>query len=486
MAEKPTQSLAPARLRLPPKPVLLVPGHHFFTSVAPLPTGTAERELSGLASLALEADSPFAEEQLARGYFARPGVGLLVFAAVRRKFAAEQESWSQAGFVVPDFATWLARGEACDGTVVLETAQAVTAMEFAAGATLPRQVVSRPVAADQTSPEDAIAQTRDQVLVRIGSTRLVRRFRLAETACTLRGGKFEFHWEPQGSGAGRSAQSAVLSSSQLWAMDLREPAFVRTRRRDDQWNRFAWGALVGLGVAAVALVLGEAGLLGAQLANSRRLARVEQQAPAARAAESDSDIVNRLAGYIERKPQPLELLAYVNDLRPRAIYFTKVSIEGGLQMVVDGSTSVLAEINEFEAALRRAPGFASVEVKNIRAREGGGTFQLTLVFRAGFPIAAAVAETAAKTTAEPEPEPAPVVASPAVATPQPVATPAQRNGAQRPAATSRRAASSSSARPERTGGQGGQPGREAPGPMSDDDMPPPPPEGGGDFGPPPS
>ena len=46
--------------------MLLVPGCHFFTACAPLPAGTAERELPGLAALALEADSPFADAQPAR------------------------------------------------------------------------------------------------------------------------------------------------------------------------------------------------------------------------------------------------------------------------------------------------------------------------------------------------------------------------------------------------------------------------------------
>jgi hypothetical protein len=109
-----------------------------------------------------------------------------------------------------------------------------------------------------------------------------------------------------------------------------------------------------------------------------RQSRIRQQAAAAQRAEADSDIVDRLTGYIDRKPQPLELLAYVNDLRPREIYFTKVSVEGGLQLSIDAATSSLAVVNEFEAALKGAPALASVEVRNTRAREGGGTFQLSL------------------------------------------------------------------------------------------------------------
>jgi len=367
--------------------VILVPGCRFFTAIAPLAAGTAEKELPGLAALALEADSPFADAQLARGYFAAPQAGgLVVFAALRRMFAAEQETWAQAGFVVPDFATWLPRAETAGCIVVLETPEAVTALEFAAGSALPRRIVSRPVPAAPGGAEGATL-AREQALARIEPAgRRVRRYRLGEVACTVRGGRYRFHWEAQDSASEKTDEGGALTADQLWAMDLREPEFLRTRRRDFQWNRYAWATLAGLGAAAALLVAAEVGLLGARVLNARRQARIEAQTAAARQSEDNSDIVARLAGYIDRKPQPLELLAYVNDLRPRAIYFTKVSVEGGLQVVIDGSTSSLAVVNEFEAALKRSPAFASVEVKNIRTREGGGTFQLVLAFRPGFPV----------------------------------------------------------------------------------------------------
>lgn len=384
--------------------MLLVPGWHFLTAVATVPHGTPAREWPGLAALAIEADSPFAEEQLARGYFVQPDAGALVaFAALRRKFAAVQEAWTQAAFVVPDFATWLPRAEAHDGIVILETTEAVTALEFTAASALPRRIVSRPVPTGGGDGEAALAQAREQALARLApGARPVRRFRLGPVPCTPKGGRYQFHWETIGEDR-RAPAVTTLSAAQLWAMDVREPVFLRTKRRDFQWNRYAWGALLGLGLAAVALLVAEAGLLGGRALLARRQAQLAAQEPAARLSENRSDIVNRLAGYIDRKPQPLELLAYINDLRPRSIYFTKVSVEGGLQMVVEGATSALADINEFEAALRRAPVFTAVEVKNIRAREGGGTFQLSLAFRAGFPGAPANVAAAPGPTAKPAP-----------------------------------------------------------------------------------
>jgi len=384
VAESSTNPKLTGGHRLPEQPTILIAGHHFFTDAVALAPGTAARELPALAALALEQESPFGAEQLAGGRYEAPaGGGLVVFAALRRKFAAQQENWAKAGFVLPDFATWLPRGTAQPCIVVLETAEAVTALEYAASSALPQRIVSRPVPAEPTGAE-GVALAREQVLAKIvPGGRRVRRYRLTDTPCTVKGSRYHFHWEALDFVPEKSVESGAFAPAQLWAMDLREPEFLLTKRRDFRWNRLAWGTLVGLGVAAGCLILAEAGLLGAQVWLRSRQTRIDAQVPAARQAETNHDIVERLSGYIDRKPQPLEQLAYVNDLRPRSIYFTKVSMEAAGQMVIEGSTAALAEVNEFEAALKRSGAFTSVEQKNTRAREGGGTFQLALVFRAG-------------------------------------------------------------------------------------------------------
>ena len=553
--------------RLPELPTILVAGHHFFTDTVPLAPATVAREIPALAALAIEQEAPFSEEQLARGYYAAAEGGLVVFAALRRKFVAAQEGWGKAGFVFPDFATWLPRGSAKPGIVVLETAEAVTALEYAAGSVLPRRIVSRPVPAAPAAAEavvavsvpaaveglaavvaapavdgaapveaaplegeraveavvtasvplsvdgppavvaapaaevllpvegaapvvgerpaeasvvvvapapaevvpavdgsasahgagiveaaapvavpavaeaavvversvavaapvafDGVAIARAQVLARIApGERPVWRYRLADIPCTVKGSRYHFHWVALAGAPESAAELAAFVPAQLWAMDLRESDSVRTKRRDFQWNRIAWGTLLGLGGAAVLLVLAEVVILGGQLWLHSRQTRIDRQVPSARLAETNHDVVERLSAYIDRKPQPLEQLAYVNDLRPRSIYFTKVSVEGGTQMVIEGATSALAEVNEFESALTRSGGFASVGIGNVRAREGGGTFQLSLNFRPAVSNSAvAPVKINAALPAPAAAEPAPAVPAPAPAVPMPIMPP---------------------------------------------------------------
>jgi len=371
--------------------VVLVPGHHFFTETAVVAAGTPASELAARAALVLEGSAPFSDEQLARGHFAAAG-GMVVFAALRRKLAAEQEAWKAAAFVVPDFATWLPAGRAQPGVVVLETAAAVTALDFFNDSVLPHRVVSRPVPVEPGG-EEGIAMAREQVLARVvPGGRRVSRYRLGEVACLQERSRYVFDWQPLD---GAPAAATALTVAQLWAMDLREPGFLRVKRRDFQWNRIAWNSVLAIGIAAGLLVLGEVALLGGGVLLGQRQAQIDRQAPAARQTELNHGIANRLAAYIDRKPQPLEMLAYLNDLRPRSISYQKVSIENSAQLVIECATATPADVNEYEASLKKAPAIASAEARNIRTRsEGGSTFQLSVAFRPGFSAAKAPAAAA--------------------------------------------------------------------------------------------
>jgi hypothetical protein len=402
--------------RSPDAPVVLVPGHHFFTLVCPLPVGTPASEARAAIDLALEPVAPFPLEQLARGYYAPAGAGLaLAAAAYRRKFTpAELDSWKGALAVVPDFATWLPRAAGVQAVVVLETPGSVTALDCRGGP-LPERVVSRAVmvaqpelaavpanvaaevgadAADNPAADavaraggaagSAVNEARARVLERVATAgRPVWHYRLAEVPCLQAGAQFHFQWEAL-DGAPNPAAAPPLSSAELWALDLREAGFLQARRREFLFNRIAWNALLMGAAAAVFLLLLELGLVVGGQVLKRQQARVAAQAPEVSRIETNLEIVERLEAYGPRKPQPLGLLAYINDLRPRSIHFTRAVIEASGAMVIDAATANLADVNEYEAALRTAPGIGSVELRNVRSREGGATFQLVLAFREGF------------------------------------------------------------------------------------------------------
>lgn len=373
--------------RTPDRAVVLVPGHHCFGIPAPLPPGTLESEQAGIASLAIEQASPFPIEHLATGHIASAqGDGLVATAVYRRKLApAELEAWKDAQAVLPDYATFLCGTGSVQGSVVLlETAVCVTALDFGPGGGTPQKIVSRAIAGADKA--DAAAHAREQVLSRVEpGNRPVHRYRLGETPVQQRGTRLRFNWEPL---AGAPQVECEMPERVAWAQDLRDSDESLARRNAVGRERLFLRICYAVVLLLVLLAAGEGLLILGNVTTSKREAALAASAPAIAQIESDSEVANRLDGYGPAKPMPLELLAYINDLRPRSIYFTRTSFDAPSQMTIDAATANLADVNEYEAALKRAPGLALVETRKTNAREGGATFQLILVFRPGFNPAA--------------------------------------------------------------------------------------------------
>ena len=391
--------------RSPDRPVILVPGHHCFGITAQLPPGTLDNEREGIAVLAIEQASPFPIEHLATGFIAsEQGDGLVATAVYRRKLAPEEiEAWKDAQAVIPDYAAFLCGGSGIKGAVVvLETPACVSALDFGPGGGVPQKIVSRAVATG--SGHDAVAKAREQVLERVPpGGRPVFRYKLAEEPVQQRGTRLRFKWEPIG-----SAPSVICEMPEriAWAQDLRDSEESAARRKAVSRERFFLRTCMALVWILALLVLGEVLLAVGNAWIGRREADLAASAPAVAKIESDSEIANRLDAYGASKPVPLELLAYINDLRPKSIYFTRVSFEAPSQMTIDAATGNLDDVNNYVTTLKRAPGMALVETRKTNSREGGATFQLILAFEPGFDPSegeAAPAEPADKgTTAPPE------------------------------------------------------------------------------------
>lgn len=362
--------------------MILVPGHHCFGVSAPLPPGTLESEHAGVALLAVEQASPFPVEHLATGHIVpAPGDGIVATAVYRRKLApADLETWKEAQAVLPDYSTFLCARAVPTGTVVvLETPASVTALDFgAAGA--PQRIVSRAVATG--GPGDPVAQAREQVLAKVhGAGRAVHRYRLGDTPVEQRGTRLRFNWEAIGAAPKVDCE---MPERVAWAQDLRDSEESASRRKAAGRERLAVQVCGSLVLLLVLLLLGEGLLLLGGIWTNGRESALAAAAPAVQQIESDFEVSNRLDAYGASKPMPLELLAYINDLRPRSIYFTRASFDSPAQMTIDAATGNLDDVNAYEAALKRAPGLALVETRKTIAREGGATFQLILAFRPGF------------------------------------------------------------------------------------------------------
>ncbi|MEZ5277723.1 MAG: hypothetical protein R3F07_15185 [Opitutaceae bacterium] len=189
----------------------------------------------------------------------------------------------------------------------------------------------------------------------------------------------------------------TVSFSDLWAMDIRDPEFLAGRKQAVRIDTFMWRGVLGVAVLLVILLAGEFLLVGGKISlgiianlTTRRQGEVER-------IEERQKIVERLAEFDRSNLIPFEMLRAINTARPRTVYFTRAATEGLSSLIIDAATKNVADVNQYEAALRATPEVLEVEVRNLKPRDDGTTFTLVVTFRPGaFENAAGGVKTASR------------------------------------------------------------------------------------------
>ncbi|RKX30764.1 MAG: hypothetical protein DRP71_14505, partial [Verrucomicrobia bacterium] len=254
-------------MKASPPEVIFAPGSAFFTRRLSLPPSIQPAEIEGFVELTLESLSPFPIDQLYYGHVvAEAGDAVFVYAAYRRRFPAETtRNWPEVAFVVPAFLPFLRDTHEVDTTVILESGGELTAMWFEAGRQLPERVVSRPI------PETEGEESRKEW------------FEKTRTAILARGPGFEHEihqagtWKVQeattnlsfellsGDESEEPVESRLAPVSELWAMDIRDRDFVRSRKQAVRIDGFMWRGILGIAAALMILIAGELLLVGGRV-----------------------------------------------------------------------------------------------------------------------------------------------------------------------------------------------------------------------------
>ncbi len=360
--------------------MVVEPGDYFFVRRFELPAGMAAGEVAGFVELQLEELSPFPLDQLSHGHVvSRDGLAVLVYAAYRRRFTAERtENWNRARFVMPDFAPALRLRYERDTVVFFQSEAALTALRYEGGRELPVRVASRPLPTEiSTEVIDRVRGVLVGLVEGSGMTPIELR---VTSKPQQRAQGLVFVLGPDGGNG--SAEEVVLPTAECWAMDVRDSAFVARQRRRLGLDLVMWRIVQGAAAALALLLLGELVLLGFRGYAGWLSARVAAQAPIAAALEDKDLVANRLTDFGRSGLSPFSMLATVWAPKPATIYFTRATAEGRNNLVIDANTQNVADVNAYEAALRRMSEVESVEVRNQRSREDGTTFSIVITFRA--------------------------------------------------------------------------------------------------------
>ena len=294
----------------PPAPkVALLPDGLFFVRAVEVPADVTPAEIGLQVELALEALAPFPLAQLYYGYFWAPGsTRALVFAAYRRRFTADQVAeWEGVELVIPAFAA-LVGGAAPASTVILSSAEGLTAIHWDAGP-VPAEVLFRPLLPEATEEERAGA--RDELLRRLPSKEIVDLVAppVAESAASDRELVFRCgEFVPR------------LPREAAGALDMRDKDELMLLRRGRGRALWLWRALLGCFIAMGAMALGELLLLAGGLWQTTRLAQLHSQAPGVDQIITAQSLAHRINELSTKRLLPLEMLTTLvgphNEIKP--------------------------------------------------------------------------------------------------------------------------------------------------------------------------
>ena len=358
----------------PAPPILLARGDAFFVRRVELVAG---EPVGPQVMLALEGMAPFPPEQLYFGHLpAADGGAALIFAAFRRRFAAEEiEPWDQAAVVTVEFAPLLAArpgagagASSPDGVVLHVGENRVSALAWRAGLELPVAVVSRE--GGEEIVDAVLAELFDRAA--LPSDAEVRR---VEGVLAL---------ESAAEGALRATAGGVeigpWPAEWTETSDIRDTSFLDARRRSavrDQWIWRGLLAAIALVVLSATIDIG-AGVLGAL--TKRREAKIAAQREAVHQTETEQTLANRIAELSEKRLMPFEMMALINPARPESVIFQRAITRGLLKLEVEAQAQNAEDVGKYTNALKILPGIAVAEARDIRSRDAVVNFVLDVEF----------------------------------------------------------------------------------------------------------
>ena len=361
----------------PPPQVAFLPDALFFTRAVPVAAGATAAEAAAQIELAIESVAPFPLAQLYHGAFWTPGAEqALVFAAYRRRFTTEQTAaWAGAELVLPAFAALLGAGVAPATTVVLNSAEGLTAMHWDHSA-VPARVLCRPLAPDAT--EEQRAQVRDELIRAAGESKKIIDLEspvAAEAAdddreVAFRAGEFVSRFSAAGAAA----------------LDVRDKGELAARRGARKRDLLLWRVAFGCAAALLLLVVGELALIGGRKWNDTRLRKVAAQKPTVDSIKKSDELATRIEELATKRMLPFEMLSILveDDRLPPEIQFTHVATLSGTglyTLTIRAKSTSVTQISPYEAKLRSLPMMQKVEVRDLQTRGDSATFTLIVTFK---------------------------------------------------------------------------------------------------------
>lgn len=357
----------------PPPRVVLLPDALFFTRSLPVTAGASLADVTAQVELALETLSPFPPAQLYHGFYWPAGAErVLIFATYRRRFTTEQTAeWENAELVIPSFASLLG-GEVKPGTTLLvPSAEGLTALYWQDGV-VPARIVFRAAGAEATEADLVLA--RDELLRQAPNNRTIVLAAGPAPEPSLNEREFAFRAE---------AFRSRLPASAANTMDVRDKAALAALRSAHRRDLVLWRTFLTLGVALLLLAVGELSLVAHGFWQKTRQAQADAQRPVVDRIMAAQSVTTRINELSSKRLLPMEMIMFVVAKKPADVLFVRTYTTGMYSLSIDATTASPGSVSAFQKALSGDPALEKVEVGGQRTVDNVMTFTLSVTFRPG-------------------------------------------------------------------------------------------------------
>lgn len=344
--------------------MLLLPGHLFFVDRIDLPAALESAEIDDFAELSLESLAPFPVEQLYWGYFYSEASGsILLYASYKDRIKAQgYKDIDSYLWVLPDFATLSGATFSEATTLQLESDESLSRISFAAGESLPQQIISSPHA-------DKLEEKHSDLCLKLESTEVSEQ------------GRPTFHFQPVDESTETIAgnfEKLSPGEDTLWRADVRDATFKKNERSARKLAARVTRSTAYAGLFAVLLIILEGILFLGNIWLDTQRVTIAEQTPEVRRIEDKQSLMNKLDQVAKNELRPIVILETLNEVRPEGIYFTSTVTEGQNRIIIDGIANTINELNDYTTALLASGNFEMLDAPRTLTRGGKTTFTATL------------------------------------------------------------------------------------------------------------
>jgi hypothetical protein len=382
---KPFGMLSRLQEKLPDLQVGMVPGDAFFVRKVELPEGLSSEELDAFIQLDLEGSSPFPMEALAWGYMqADDSPHAFAYATPKVRLKKLEFSGMETYYqLFPGFVSLF--GDTVDKPTIRFISQTgvLSAIFLQPGQSVPEAIQSRRLIGELLT-DDIQMEARDALAASMESSGYTMEdgLWLGEGVDIKNDGNIRFrhrHVVARESGD-KVIHDLKVSSSSLWALDLRDASFAGTERQVRQRSSLIWKSLKTAGWIALLILITQVASFGLKGFNILMEGKIGKLEPHAVRVENKLTLAARLTQSTEEDVKPFNLMEVINPLRPDSIFFEKVRSKAFNQLEVEGkSTEGVTPVNAFADSVTQLEYVESVE-NNSQTRNNQTSFEFLITF----------------------------------------------------------------------------------------------------------